>query len=152
MKETCKKFTGFDGYLISDTGKIKSIDRAIVTKAGPTQTFRGRYLVLRNNNKCPHLFFEVSKVVDDKPIRKTFYIHKEVANHFLPAPNKNQIYVTHIDDNCNNNHVENLKWITHKELMSRQPNRIKEPNKSWETRRKLYGKSGSSKTKNLITQ
>lgn len=136
---------GFDYYQISNTGKIRSIDRVIISKANQHQPFKGKELVLRNNKKSPHLFFEVSKVINDKKARKTFYIHKEVANYFIPKPSAKHIYVTHLDGDYKNNNVENLAWITHKQLMSRQPNRIKNPNKSWITRKLKYGKSGSKK-------
>lgn len=134
---------GYDYYQVSNTGKVRSVDRVVVSKAGQMQPFIGKELKLRNNKKEPHLFFEVSKIENDKKVRKTIYIHKVVAEIFLPKNNEKKIYVTHLDGNYNNNHLENLEWITHKQLMSRQPMRLKNPNKSWNTRRKLYGKTGA---------
>lgn len=136
---------GYEYYQVSNTGKVRSVDRAIISKAGQLQPFMGKELVLRNNKKCPHLFFEVTKMVGDKQQRRTFYIHKIVAEMFLPKPSSKQIYVTHINWNFSDNCANNLLWITHKQLMNRQPLRRKDPSKAWRTRRLKYGKSGTAK-------
>lgn len=41
-------------------------------------------------------------------------IHRLVAISFIPNPNKKRC-VNHIDGNKNNNHIENLEWVTHSE-------------------------------------
>ena len=51
-----------------------------------------------------------------KGIRKTYYVHRLVANAFIPNPN-NYTDVNHKDENSSNNHVDNLEWISHKENM-----------------------------------
>jgi hypothetical protein len=45
---------------------------------------------------------------------KDFYIHRLVAQHFLPNPN-NFIIIDHIDNNKKNNLVDNLRWTTSSE-------------------------------------
>lgn len=40
---------------------------------------------------------------------------KIVAEIFIPKENEEQVCVTHLDGNVNNNSVENLRWITAKE-------------------------------------
>ncbi len=42
------------------------------------------------------------------------YLHRLVAEHFLPNPN-NFTDVHHIDNNPRNNNVNNLQWMSHKE-------------------------------------
>lgn len=140
--QNAKKLKGFTSYAVTNCGVVFSLPRVVLSRAGQLQPFEGKKLNIRNNKIQPHLFFEVSKVEDDKKVRKTFYIHKVVAELFIPKPSKKHIYVTHIDGNYYNNHMNNLKWITHKELMANQPLRKMDPTKAWRTRRKKYGKSG----------
>jgi len=42
---------------------------------------------------------------------KLFYVHRLVADHFIPNPD-NLPEVNHKDWNIDNNHVSNLEWIT----------------------------------------
>ena len=43
------------------------------------------------------------------------YVHKLVAQHFLPKENEEQLYVIHLDYDKTNNVLENLKWATKRE-------------------------------------
>ena len=54
------------------------------------------------------------KVIGEKR-QKTYYIHRLVAQHFLPKPLDHQTQVNHIDGNKENNCVSNLEWICPKE-------------------------------------
>ena len=44
--------------------------------------------------------------------KKTYFVHRLVAEAFLKRKQKNQIEVNHIDGNRINNSLENLEWIT----------------------------------------
>ena len=46
---------------------------------------------------------------------KKFYIHRLVAEHFLPQAESGKIQVNHIDGNKQNNHYTNLEWVCPKE-------------------------------------
>lgn len=47
-------------------------------------------------------------------IKQTHYVHRLVAETYIPNPN-NLPCVNHIDGNKENNHVSNLEWVSHKE-------------------------------------
>ena len=64
----------------------------------------GRLLKLRKTGYC-----DIAIRINGK--RKKFYIHRLVAEAFIPNPNNYNI-VNHKDENPNNNHVDNLEWCT----------------------------------------
>lgn len=53
---------------------------------------------------------------------KTFYVHKLVAELFLPKSSVGQTYVIHKDYNKSNNYIENLKWAAKEEMFEHQQN------------------------------
>lgn len=123
-----------EAYEVSNSGKIRR------KYTNGNAMVAGNEIALRTNGIYPHLFFEVSKMEDSKRIRKTIYIHKIVAELFLPRPTPQHVYVKHLDGDYNNNDVSNLKWITAYEHAKSVVN----AEKSWITRRIRYGKSGGS--------
>lgn len=81
-----------DLYWVSNKGKVKSKRKIL-------KPFKSRkYLVVKlHKNNIP----------------KSVLIHRLVAKHFMPCEDKKEI--NHIDGNTENNCVENLEWVTHKE-------------------------------------
>ncbi len=45
-----------------------------------------------------------------------YYVHKLVAEHFVPQPSELHKYVVHLDFEKQNNRTENIKWVTREEL------------------------------------
>lgn len=58
-------------------------------------------------------FATVSLIVNKKS--KTYFVHKLVAQAFIPKDNEDQSIVTHVDGKVLNNHIDNLKWQTKEE-------------------------------------
>ena len=91
MIEELKDIVGYEGeYAITRDGKVWSHKRKKFLKPG---SVRGYHRV----NLCK----------DGK--RKCYYIHRLVAEAFIPNPN-NLSQVNHKDEDKSNNCVENLEW------------------------------------------
>ncbi len=54
----------------------------------------------------------ITLMLDNIP--KYFFQHRLCAIHFIPNPNSLPI-VDHIDGNIHNNHVDNLRWVSHQQ-------------------------------------
>lgn len=50
----------------------------------------------------------------EKDKAKSFLVHRLVALAFIPNPENKEV-VDHINRDCNDNRVENLRWATHRE-------------------------------------
>ncbi len=87
--------TGFTGYYISNTGKVKSCRKRNEVIMIPQLSNEGYYCQNLFDGVCYH--------------KKT--IHRLVAEAFLPNPD-NLAEVDHIDRDKNNNHVSNLRWAS----------------------------------------
>lgn len=149
LDETWKPLYNYPGYMVSNLGRIKSIPRTVTENSGRKRHHAGKVLNQRHTKTNPHMFTSVQVEINGIPMNKTVYIHRAVADHFIKVPSKKHIYATHIVSDYSNNMESNIAWITHKQLMARQPNRIKDPGKAWRTRRSVYGNTtGSAETPN----
>ena len=106
MKEIVKPIEGFDGYFISNLGKVYSNlgkgrrdrrTRVDLYEISPRPTKKGYLRVCMRN-------LENNKRVDK-------YIHRLVASHFIENPYDKKV-VNHIDCDKSNNHITNLEWVT----------------------------------------
>lgn len=108
-----------DYYYVSNYGRVKSF--ALNKKEGQIMTgtvVKGFRQVQINSPK----------------IKRKYYVHKLVAQVWLPKPSDKHIYVTHLDGNLKNNQVSNLQWHTretlheqHRELAKQRPRSSKGP-------------------------
>ncbi len=89
-------------YMISSKGRIKSVDK----KSKDECLIKGTF------TKGGYHQFNI-KISDDK--RKTFYVHRLVAELFLNKPKKDQDYVCHKNGKKADNKVKNLMWANRKE-------------------------------------
>lgn len=134
----------YEGYEISNTGKIRSRDRTVYHSDGKTSFRRGKELKPRRSKTNPHLFVSIKDQTNGIK-RKTIILQRAVADHFVRVPSKLHKYSSNISGDYDNNRADNIMWITHKQLMNRQPKRKENPTKAWETRRAKYGNSWGSK-------
>lgn len=96
MEEVFKDIDGFGGsYKISNYGRVLSAKQK---------------KKLLSPRKCG-LYIAVC-LYDSEGVRKNYYIHILVANHFIPNPN-NLPEVNHKDGDKSNCYEWNLEWCTH---------------------------------------
>lgn len=89
-----KNFEEF--YMISNYGNVKSLRRNKILRP-----------VVKNTGYCIVNLYDSNNTY-------AFYIHRLVAEHFIPNP-ENKICVNHKDYDKTNNNVENLEWATYEE-------------------------------------
>lgn len=100
---------GYNGlYMVSNRGRVKSLDRYVKHSSGEWQLKRGRILKPAKDRNG-YLKVQLSK--DGKG--KLFFVHRLVAMAFIPNPN-NLPMINHKDENPSNNCVDNLEWCTQK--------------------------------------
>ena len=105
MEEIWRDIDGYEGlYQISNLGRVKSLDRYIVSRWGTPFCLKGKIRRLRKD-KYGYMCLSLNK--DGKIRYKT--IHRLVAQAFIPNPN-NLPQVNHKDEDKTNNCVENLEW------------------------------------------
>lgn len=95
MNEVWKPIDGFDGYKVSNLGRVWS-DKT------------GRFLSANIRSRtAPYL--EVQLCIKQKHKHKS--IHRLVAEAFIDNPEGKE-QVNHIDGDKQNNRVDNLEWVT----------------------------------------
>ncbi|MBU0487456.1 MAG: HNH endonuclease [Bacteroidetes bacterium] len=97
-------------YELSNYGRVRSFTGQKEGKIIKTATIQG--------------FPVVSLRVDGT--RKNFYVHKIVAELYIPKENEKQCVVIHLDWNKKNNFVKNLQWVSTKESYERLSVRMKQ--------------------------
>ncbi len=119
--ETWKPIKGYEGlYEVSDQGRVKSLIN------------KPKEMYLKKHNRG---YRQVELTNGEE--RKTYLVHRLVAEAFLPNPQKYP-QVNHIDEDKQNNAVSNLEWCTAKQNRNafalNHPNFYKRPRGSYKTR------------------
>lgn len=108
--EIWKAIDGLECYMISNYGRVKSVDRVVVYSNGVTSKKKGK--ILRQNvGTNGYLYFNPS--INGKT--KTTYTHRCVALAFLPNIDKNKDTVDHINSNKRDNRASNLQWLSQRD-------------------------------------
>ncbi len=112
--ELWKDIPGYEGlYQVSNTGKVKSVERVCTTMGrGGLHKIGGRLLTQQTDR---YGYKYVVLVKDGKPKHST--VHRLVATAFKENPD-NLPCVDHIDANRSNNIASNLRWLSWKGNMN----------------------------------
>jgi len=99
MKEIWKDIAGYEGlYQVSNHGNIRSHKR------------RPNTLLKQSPTNCGYMKVELYKNANGK----MYYVHRLVAQAFLPNP-QGKSEINHIDGIKTNNNVSNLEWASRSE-------------------------------------
>lgn len=112
MEEIWKNIKDYEGlYQVSNWGRVKSLKRLVKShnKWGECYITINEKILKTFDNNLGYLFIRLSK---NNKI-KNYYIHKLVAEHFIPNPN-NLPEVNHKDECKSNNIYTNLEWCDRK--------------------------------------
>lgn len=105
-----KPVVGYEGYYeVDQFGRVYALDRVItVNDNGRTydKPLKGKQMKQSMHSKG---YKTVSLTKYGKT--KTIYVHRIVAEAFIPNPN-DLPFINHIDEDKTNNFVENLEWCT----------------------------------------
>lgn len=114
--EVWKDIPGYKGfYKVSDKGRVLSVERKAKIKNGFFRRVSKRILKQRFD-KDGYYFLNLNKNGKHKPC----LVHTLIAMAFLNhKPDGLTIVVDHIDNNKNNNCLDNLQLITHRENVSK---------------------------------
>ena len=104
-----KAIEGYTGYFISDDGKVYcNLGKGNRNKNKTVEM----YEVIPRLTKTGYARIYARNDITNK--RKDLYIHRLVAQNFIPNPEGKEC-VNHINCIRNDNRVENLEWCTIKE-------------------------------------
>jgi hypothetical protein len=112
MQEIWKPITGYEGYYeVSNHGKVRSVARIIHKVHSPSGTVYQwcKPSMILNSNRGGHNYLRVDLCVDY--VAKTHYVHRLVAETFIPNPD-DLPEINHMDEDRHNNHVDNLEWCS----------------------------------------
>ena len=110
MEEIWKDIEGYEGlYQASNLGRVKSLDRIVVTKTNISRLMKGKVLTIVPD---PNNYMKVLLSKEGK--QQIYLVHRLVAQAFIPNPD-NKPEIDHINTDRTDNRVENLQWVTRKE-------------------------------------
>lgn len=92
----------------------KTIDRYPlyeVNQYGVVRNAKTHYVTKQQMNKHGYLYVEL---LDEEKKNNTCYVHRLVAEAFVPNPDGYPI-VNHIDECCVHNSADNLEWVSYKD-------------------------------------
>lgn len=110
MKEIFKDIVGYEeSYQVSNLGRIKSLERYVITKRGYRLLVKQR-IVKQAISNCNYKTVELNK----NGKGKKYSVHRLVAKAFLDNYNEN-MQVNHKNGIKSDNRLENLEMVTAKQ-------------------------------------
>lgn len=106
--EVWRDVVGYEKYIaVSNLGRVWTKGRFVNSPTGMRYLpgSERRMVEGRGGYPCVYVKFE--------DFEKGLYVHRLVAEAFLPNPN-NYPEINHKDETRTNNHVDNLEWCTHR--------------------------------------
>ena len=100
MDEKFVKVKGYDGYEVSNTGKIKSL--------------KTNRLLTPQKNNCGYLYILLT---DQNKKVKINLIHRLVFDSFIGI--EDGLEINHLDEDKENNRLDNLELITHEDNLKK---------------------------------
>ena len=104
--EIWKDIDGYPDYMVSNMGRVKSLERNVVKGKGGLYKIEEKIL---KSIKKRDGYLQINLSKDGK--QKTHLIHRLVAQAFLLNPN-NLVEIKHIDEDKTNNRADNLEWCS----------------------------------------
>lgn len=108
MEEIWKTIKSHPSYEVSNRGRVRSVDRISSRKGNPCRL--GGMMLKPRDIKG---YMAVTLWDGNREKHKRFFVHRLVAEAFIPNPD-NLPCVNHKDESRTNNNAENLEWCTHK--------------------------------------
>ena len=128
-KEIWRPIKGFENYMVSNLGRVKSL-------------YHGKEKILKPINNSGYLMVNLYK----NGKRKKYLIHRLVAIAFIPNTD-NKTEVDHINTIRTDNRVENLRWVTSKENSN---NELSKKNYSKSNKGRKYSEETKDKKRKKI--
>lgn len=108
MKENWKKIPNHSDYEVSDMGRVRS------WKTPRSKKMSDEPKILKNKINKKVGYYNVT-IYDDEGTLRTHYVHRLVAQTFIPTDDPKHTVVRHLDDNRLNNNLNNLAWGNQKD-------------------------------------
>lgn len=104
--ETVKPIEGFEGYLVTSTGRVLSAKKKVTTTTLDNKVYE---CIIYKELKTSIVRGYKTVNLSSNKTRKKFYVHELVLNNFLGQFDKAYFKIRHINNDKLDNRLENLK-------------------------------------------